>query len=180
FSWTADKDFVNSEVPSLRSDSDVLALTVSVDRPTFIHFLNRERTFFFNMQWFVEYIPDHVGIGDDDSYRGYAVDGPVSALGVFTLETGFFQDRLVPSATFVYDVRSESGAVALDMRYRFSAEFTVTIGMNHFYGAGDSYIIPIGFGAIGESNQTHRSERYSRLNAVRERDELFAVFRYTF
>jgi len=180
FSWTADKDFVNSEVPSLKSDSDVLALTISVDRPTFIHFLNRERTFFFNMQWFVEYIPDHVGIGPDDRYRGYAADGPVTALGVFTLETGFFQDRMIPSATFVYDVRSESGAVVLDLRYRFNAEFSVTIGMNHFYGPGDTDRIPIGLGALGESNQTYRAERYSRLNAVRERDELFAVFRYTF
>ena len=179
-SWTASKDFVNSEVPSLRSDSDVLALTVSVDRPTFIHFLNRERTFFINMQWFFEYIPDHVGIGDDDSYRGYAADGPWTALGVITFETGFLQDRLTPSATFVYDVRSESGAVALDMRYRFSAQFSVTIGMSHFYGPGDVYTLPIGLGALGESNQTHRTERYSRLNAVRERDELFAVFRYTF
>jgi len=179
-SWTARKDFVNSEVPSLRSDSGVLDLTISIDRPTFIHFLNRERTFFFNTQWFIEYIPDHVGHGGRDGYRGFAVDGPVSALGVFTLETGFFQDRLVPNATFVYDVLSRSGAVALQMRYRFSAEFSVTVGMNHFYGPGDAYTLPIGLGALGESNQSFRTERYSRLNAVRERDELFAVLRYTF
>jgi hypothetical protein len=80
----------------------------------------------------------------------------------------------------VYDVRSESGAVSLDLQYRFSAVFSVTIGMNHFYGPGDVYRIPIGLGALGESNQTYRAERYSRLNAVRERDELFAVLRYTF
>jgi hypothetical protein len=171
---------VNSEVPSLRSDSDHFGLTVSVDRPTFIHFANRERTFFFNMQWFLEYIPDHVGRGDDDSYRGFAVDGPWTALGVFTVETGFLQDRLTPSATFVYDVRSESGAVALDLRYRFTAQFSVTIGMNHFYGPGDTYTLPIGLGALGESSQTQRTERYSRLNAVRERDELFLIFRRTF
>jgi hypothetical protein len=179
-SWTASKDFVNSEVPSLRSESDLFALTVSIDRPTFVHFLNRERTFFVNMQWFFEYIPDYVGKGDDDSYRGYAVDGPWTALGVITFETGFLQDRLTPSATFVYDVKSQSGAVALDTRYRFSSAFSVTIGVNHFYGPGDTYTLPIGLGAIGESNQTHRTERYSRLNAVREKDELFMVFRYTF
>ncbi|NNL68251.1 MAG: hypothetical protein HKP30_18525, partial [Myxococcales bacterium] len=180
FTWTASKDFTNSEVPSLRSDSDVLALTVSVDRPTFIRFLNRERTFFFNMQWFVEYIPDHVGKGPDDRYRGYAVDGPVTALGVFTFETGYFQDRLQPSATFVYDVGSESGAVVLDVKYRFSSNASVTVGMNHFYGPGGVYTTPIGLGALGESNQSWRSERYNRLNAVRERDELFVRFRRTF
>jgi hypothetical protein len=178
--WTHDKDFVNSEVPSLKSDSDVLALTVSVDRPTFIRFLNYERTFFFNMQWFFEYIPDHEGEGDRDSYRGYAAYGPWTALGVFTFETGFFQDRLLPNATFVYDVRSRSGAVSLKMRYRFTSQFSVTIGMDHFYGPGDSYIIPIGLGALGESNQTYRAERFERLNAVRERDELNLRFRYTF
>ena len=180
FTWTASKDFVNSEVPSLRSDSDLLALTVSIDRPTFIRFLNRERTFFFNMQWFMEYIPDYVGRGPDDRHRGFAVDGPFTALGVFTVETGFLQDRLVPSATFVYDVKSESGAVALDLRYRYTANFTVTIGMSHFYGPGAAWRIPIGLGAAGESNQTYRSERFTRLNAVREKDELWVIFRRTF
>jgi hypothetical protein len=180
FTWTADKDFVNSEVPSLLDKSDVVALTISVDRPTFVHFVNRERTFFFNMQWFIEYIPNHFGKGGRAHYRGFAADGPVSALGVFTFNTGFFQDRMLPSATFVYDVKSESGAVVLDMQYRFSAEFSVKIGMNHFYGPGDSLRIPIGLGAVGESSQTYQVERYSRLNAVRERDELFMTFRYTF
>lgn len=80
----------------------------------------------------------------------------------------------------MYDVKSESGAVALDLRYRFSANATVTIGMNHFYGPGGAYTIPIGLGALGESNQSYRSERYTRLNAVRERDELWMIFRRTF
>ena len=180
FTWTHDKEFVNSERFSLRSDSDLFGLTVSIDRPTFIRFLNRERTFFFNMQWFFEYIPDYDGRGPDDRHRGFAVDGPWTALGVFTLETGYFQDRLTPRATFVYDTRSESGAVVLSTRYRFSAQASVTIGMNHFYGPGDAYTLPIGLGALGESNQTYRTERFSRLNAVRERDELFLSLRYTF
>ena len=80
----------------------------------------------------------------------------------------------------MYDVRSESGAVALDLKYRFSSNASVTVGMNHFYGPGGAYTIPIGLGALGESNQSWRSERYNRLNAVRERDELFIRFRRTF
>src|SRR5262249_51566704 len=34
--------------------SDTFNLTISVDRPTFINFLNQGRTFFFNSQWFIQ------------------------------------------------------------------------------------------------------------------------------
>ena len=30
-------------------------LTISVDRPTFVNFLNANRTFFINTQWFFQY-----------------------------------------------------------------------------------------------------------------------------
>jgi len=55
-------------------------------------------------------------------------------------------------------------------------------GMPSYYRAGkrNGDTLPIGLGALGESNQSFRTERYSRRNAVRERDELFAVLRYAF
>jgi len=178
--WTADKTFVDSESPDFTSESDLFALTVSVDRPTFIRFLNSARTFFFNMQWFFEYIPDHVGHGGDGNYRGFFVEGPFTALGTFTAQTAYFQDRLVARATGVYDVESESGGALVSLQYRYTANFSVTIGINHFYGSDRVWRLPIGLGALGESSQTFHTERLTRLNAVRERDEAFLVFRYAF
>ena len=38
------------------TDADAYNLVISVDRPTFVNFLNANRTFFVNSQWFVQYL----------------------------------------------------------------------------------------------------------------------------
>ena len=70
---------------------DPLNLVISVDRPTFIRFLNRCRTFFINPQLFFQYL---VG------YRraSLAVNGPFNTLATFTVATGYYQDRMIPSS----------------------------------------------------------------------------------
>ena len=72
-------------------------LTISGDRPTFINFLNQNRTFFFNTQWFFRY-RDYQGATDR-----------WDLLGTFTILAGYFQDRLLPSLVFVHDFASTSG-----------------------------------------------------------------------
>ena len=82
---------------------DLYRLTISVDRPTFVNFLNANRTFFINTQWFFQYM--------DDYESGFTNDGPVDIFGVLAISTGYFQDRLLPSLTLVYFVRNNSVAV---------------------------------------------------------------------
>ena len=68
-------------------DSRRLNLTVSVDRPTFINFLNPNRTFFFNTQWFFQYLHG----------LRHGLHGPTvrfNVLFTFAIFTGYFQDRL--------------------------------------------------------------------------------------
>ena len=55
------KTWING-VPRARSDTysgvmdaDDYNVTLSIDRPTFVNFLNANRTFFFNTQWFFSY-----------------------------------------------------------------------------------------------------------------------------
>ena len=98
FTYIEDIPFINNDSFVGVSDSDALNLTVSVDRPTFINFLNPNRTFFFNSQWFVSYLTDW-----DD---GYTVNGPWNVLFTFAMFTGYFQDRVQPQFVTVYDFRS--------------------------------------------------------------------------
>jgi hypothetical protein len=178
FTWTPKKTFATSETFTRIDKSDRYALTVSIDRPTFIHFLNDSRTFFFNMQWFFEYMPGYVG--GRSNQRGFETNGPWTQLGTFTIQTGYFQDRLQPALTFVYDVQSASGGIVFQNTFRFSANLSLTFGVNNFFGRPQSWYNPISLGALGESNQSWQREKFERLNAVRERDEVFMRLRYTF
>jgi hypothetical protein len=176
--WTPDRLFASSETTTRLDESDRYALTISVDRPTFIHFLNENKTFFFNMQWFFEYMPDYVG--GRGRQRGFEVNGPWTQLATFNVSTSYFQDRLQPSLTFVYDIQTASGALVAQNTFRFTANFSLTIGMNTFFGRPQGWYNQLSLGAVGASNTTWERERFDRLNAVRERDELFMKLRYTF
>lgn len=155
-------------------ENDTYNLTISVDRPTFVNFLNQNRTFFVNSQWFLRYI-------DDYRQGGYVAHGPFSVLGTFTVVTGYHQDRLLPSFTWVHDVRSSSGGVIGQFTYRFTTEFSATVGLANFYG--DPEPIPVALRQPLPSNlggEYRAHNRYGGLTPIAERDEIYMLIRYTF
>ena len=101
-------------------------LTVSVDRPTFVNFLNANRTFFINSQWFFQYIEGHT--------RAFTNNGPLNVLAVVTANTGYFEDRLQAAITLVYDFGSNSAAGIPQVTYRYSSNFSATVGVAFFGG----------------------------------------------
>jgi Protein of unknown function (DUF1302) len=154
---------------------DTFNLTVSVDRPTFINFLNPNRTFFFNSQVFFQYINNFRG--------GFTANGPFNMLGTFTIQTGYFQDRLLPNVTFVYDINSNSGAALPSITYRFTESFSATVGVNFFWGRWEFEHAPIApLGTLGNEagKLAYRDAVENGLSVVRERDEVFLRIRYTF
>jgi len=150
-------------------------LTISVDRPTFVNFLNANRTFFINSQWFFQYA--------DDYQKATAGDGPWNIFGVLAISTGYFQDRLLPSLTLVYFVNNNSFAVLPSVTYRFNESFSATFGLAGFSGrsvkrdAAINSAGPVGarFGRAQEKTFTDPG-----LSVIRERDEIFLRIRYTF
>jgi hypothetical protein len=173
-SWVNSQPFQNNDAFSGVSKVDTLNVTISVDRPTFINFLNPGRTFFFNSQIFLQYINDY----DENFYA----NGPFNVLATLTMFTGYFQDRLMFFNTFVYDVNSVSGAVLPSISYRFTESFSVTLGSNIFFGRQQ-----LRDSAINEIRPLNRtgSDAYkdpveNGLAPLRERDEVYAQIRYTF
>jgi hypothetical protein len=155
--------------------SDSYRLTISVDRPTFINFLNANRTFFFNTQWFFQYT-DHWN-------NGYTIDGPWDIFGVVSVGTGYFQDRLLPSLTVVYFVMNNSLAFLPDITYRFTENFQVTFGIAAFMGREEERPMPIDeFSIVGTrfGRNAYKSSVENGLAVIRERDEIFLRLRYTF
>ncbi len=177
FTWFRRVRFVDNGARSLNKANDTLNLTLSVDRPTFIRFLNRNRTFFFNAQLFLQGI-----VGWESSY---VANGPVNALMTFSIVTGYYQDRFLPSVQLVYDVGSESGAFLYGFAFRITQSFQVQAGMNAFWGRSQrvvSPVVPVGTTGIGVGRGAGSQNAFveNGLSPVRDRDEIFLRLRWTF
>jgi hypothetical protein len=149
-------------------------LTVSVDRPTFVNFLNANRTFFINTQWFFQYIE---GYG-----RSFTNNGPLNVLAVLSINTGYFDDRLQPALTIVYDFGSDSAAAIPQVTYRYTSDFSVTFGMAFFEGREEPRVMAIEPTVLANRVGRHAYTDFveNGLSAIRDRDEFFFRLRYTF
>jgi hypothetical protein len=173
--WISKQMFVNNDEYDGLSDVDTINLTVSVDRPTFINFLNQGRTFFFNSQWFFQYINDYG--------NAFYSNGPLNVLATFSVFTGYHQDRLMLYSTVVYDFNSNSGALLPSITYRFTESFSATVGVNVFFGhqqLRDSAINEIRPGLNRTGHHAYKDAVDAGLSALRERDEMNLTIRYTF
>ena len=175
FTWIEGIPFTDSDSYNLVTEADDFNLTVSVDRPTFINFLNANRTFFFNSQWFFQYRK-----GYRDSFNAI---GPWNVLATFAVFTGYFQDRLNPTLVFVWDFRSSSGGILPQISYRFSDKFSMTVGASVFMG--EQGLTNMGVNTIGPASPRAGPNAYMDgttpgLSIVRDRDEVFMTLRYTF
>jgi len=180
-SWSFEATWIN-DVPMADNDEfdgltevDTYNLTISMDRPTFVNFLNANRTFFINTQWFFQQVA-----GFRESFTS---NGPFNVLMTFTVNSGFFQDRLLPQITFVYDFGSNSGAVLHEIAYRYTENFSASVGVNIFAGRFEKKpraISPIGTPGFNVGKHKDSTFVENGLAAVRDRDEIFMRIRYTF
>jgi hypothetical protein len=172
--WIEGLQFTDLDELDRLSEADTYNMTVSIDRPTFINFLNPNRTFFLNMQTFFQYVDGH--------RKGFASNGPWNTLVTFTIQTGFFRDRLNPNMTFVYDVRSNSGAWLPSIQYRYTENLSVTFGLALFSGRMQSRQMSAAPTALANRAGSRSGSDFveNGLSVVRERDEVFLKLRYTF
>ena len=176
FTWMGGVPYVDAhDYDDGVTESDSLNLTISVDRPTFINFLNANRTFFFNSQWFFDYLTGY--------NKGFTTNGPFNVLFTFAMFTGYYQDRLLPTLVSVYDFRSRSGGLLPSITYRFNENFSVTTGINFFWGRGQYKDMQVRAWAptsnrAGEHAYDDGVE--NRLSVINRRDEVFLRLRYTF
>jgi hypothetical protein len=133
-SWENDLHIGDTNRRSGLSNTDQYVLAVSVDRPTFFRFLNPSRTFFLNFQFFLRYLTDYNGGADDHDGNFGTAEGPLSGQMSFTFFTGYFQDRLTPRTTILWDPTSSSFGLLWGLGYRFRNNLTADVRVNHFFG----------------------------------------------
>jgi hypothetical protein len=174
FTWIPGLPTGNNDEIDGNSETNQFNLTVAIDRPTFVNFLNANRTFFVTTQWFMQYL---------DGYRkGMPATGPYNVLAILNVSTGYFQDRLIPDVTFVYDVQSNSGAVLTSLDYRFTENFSAGFGIAAFAGRFQertAALTPVSLdNRVGPG--AYKSHVQNGLSVIDERDEFFMRVRYTF
>jgi hypothetical protein len=175
FTWFDRVKMQNNDEFGGLSTTQHFNLSIAVDRPTFIRFLNPSRTFLLGSQVFLQYI---------ERYKvGMPANGPLNALGTIFLATAYHQDRLIPTLTLVHEFNSQSGAAITGLTYRFSTHFSIGVGAAAFYGRIETARAPVRgiAGASGGAGEgSNRAYVENGLSSIRDRDELFLRFRYTF
>ena len=118
--------------------------------------------------------------------KGMTAHGPWNFLGTLSVFTGYFQDRLSPGITGVWDISTQSGALITSVSYRFTQNFSAAIGMLFLYGKPDFVdeplegLAPAGNRSRADADHLYKSGREGGLAIVRDRDEIWARIRYTF
>ena len=175
FTWIEDVPYADHDEPEGITESDELNFTVSVDRPTFIHFLNPNRTFLFNTQWFTSYAPEH-----RDSFPS---NGPVNVFFTFSVSTGYFQDRMTPELLTVYEFASRSGGILPSLQYRLTESLSVTVGVLWFFGRTQLTDMPVQEVSPVVNRAGRNAYRVgvdNGLSGIRKRDEVFVRLRWSF
>jgi len=174
FTYLDDTLVADNDASSGHTEVDEYNLTVSVDRPTFINFLNANRTFFVNGQLFMSYVQ---GYGNN-----MLRDGPFTSLLLLTANTGYFQDRFLVSAAGVYDFTSQSMAFLPSVSYRFTENFSLTVGAavlaGKWKGGREAGINRLSVIPSANLNDTIYVE--NGISAARDLDNFFLRLRYTF
>jgi hypothetical protein len=172
--WIANEPFADQDQFDGLSEVGTWNLTLSADRPSFVNFLNANRTLFFNAQVFLQWI---------EGWReSFPANGPWNALATFTVQTGYFQDRLLPQLTLVWDVQSGSGAALPQLQYRYTENFSVSFGAALFGGRFQEVDMALNAPANYNRTGSHGYDEFveNGLSPIRDRDELFLLLRYTF
>jgi hypothetical protein len=173
FTWQEGLRWANNNQRDGLSGVDTLNLTISVDRPTFFRKLNRDRTFLLSSQLFLSYISGYE--------RGMPAEGPVTVLWLVSASTGYYQDRLLLSANVVWDFRSHSGALLPEIQWRFTDDFSVSLGAGIFTGGWSRRLRGMNdFSATDENVLSEFTYVENGLSPARDLDNLLLKLRYAF
>lgn len=129
FAHTTGEEFANTLQPGLYSRSRVLRWVVGWDRPTWIKFLNPNRTFILSAQIFGQHLLDHELIKTQFGDAGMP-DWEHNFIGTFLIQGNYMNDRLTPQFIMAYDVRAQAGTLAPSVNWLITNNWELNVGFN--------------------------------------------------
>lgn len=158
FAYTDGEEFADTSKVRLFSESDVIRWVVGWDRPTYIRFLNPNRTFLLSGQVFGQHLLDHdrglnpanserladgrtlVGAGPVRGFRD-PVGGQVgfqdweyNFIGTFLIQGFYANDRIQPRFITAYDIRAQAGVIGPAVDWLINDNWRMTFGANVKFG----------------------------------------------
>lgn len=132
---THGEEFANTARPALYSKSRVFRHVIGWDRPTFIPFLNKDRTFLLSAQVFGQHLLDHEVY--DGPWGKYGMpDWKHNYIGTFLIKGFYMNDRLSPQLIVARDFQAKSTAWAPSLEWIATDNFKLTVGANIKTGSG--------------------------------------------
>ena len=185
-SITWDELVENTNTPTWTDESDVMRWSFGLDRPTFIKFLNKDRTFFLSQQIFDTWYWDHEGT----KHTGMPFDEH-NFIYTFFFQTHYKRDTIIPLAFFVWEEASNSYVVGANTEWLIDNHWSVKGGMHmiwggennrlHASGAFTSFIEPA---AAGGSVYPYQNGvlgiAREGIGGLRNNDEIFFQLKYQF
>ena len=179
-SFTQDEVVNNTRKANWVDESDVIRFSLGMDRPTFIRWLNKNRTFFLSLQIFDTYYLDHEG-GDTD---GFFVDDH-NWIATFYWETFYKRDQIKPSGFFVWEEASDTWVFGANVQWFINNHWSIKGGV-HLIGDQDK---PGRFD-VGPFTSFALDGRYDQqavfgyakegIGALEQNDEAFLQIQYQF
>ena len=134
---TSGEEFADTSKSALHSESDVIRWVIGWDRPTYIRWLNPNRTFLLSAQIFGQHILDHKSIshpgtgsqiGFQDWKNGY--------IGTFLFQGFFANDRILPRLILARDFRAKATVLGPGVDYLINDNLRLIFGANIKLGTG--------------------------------------------
>jgi hypothetical protein len=160
--------------------SNVVRWSIGMDRPTFIRFLNPNRTFFLSAQLFDTWYTDHEG----DANGGFIV-GKHNYIATFFAQTHYLRDQLIPQGFIVWEEQSHSWVFGTSVEYLFNNHVSIAAGANVIWGGTHNMTHDVGPFTSFTLDGNYAQEAVFGLaregiGALRKNDEVFMRLKYQF
>ncbi|MCZ6896056.1 MAG: DUF1302 domain-containing protein, partial [Gammaproteobacteria bacterium] len=139
--FTNGEEFADTSKPRLFSQSNVIRWVVGWDRPTYIRFLNPNRTFLLSAQMFGQHLLNHEYFSSP--FGGAKIgfmDWEYNFIGTFLFQGFYMNDRLQPRLIQAYDIRAQAYVVSPGIDWLISNSWRMTVAANLKFGRGRNVV----------------------------------------
>jgi len=164
-------------------ESDVMRWSVGIDRPTWIKWLNKDRTFFLSTQLFDTWYLDHEG----DKHSGFYTDEH-NFIWTFFFIGNYMRDRVTPLGFLVWEEASNSWVAGFNTEWKMDNHWSVKGGLHTIWGGNENWrhdsgpfsSFIQGIGGTDPYQQAVFGVAREGIGALRANDELFLQLKYQF
>lgn len=184
-SLTVDELVTNTKKANWVDTTDTMRWSIGMDRPTFIPWLNKDRTFFLSMQIFDTWYTDH----DGDKHTGMPFDEH-NFITTFFYIGNYMRDKVKPVGFVVWEEATNSYVFGQNVEWFIDNHWSIKGGLHmiwegdenflHDNGPYTSFISPVGGNQFAVFTHGTLGVAREGIGALRNNDEVFFQLKYQF